>query len=224
MCIGIIINLVIEKWESVTGGVRGLIGIPKPTSIGPITFDSMESQYYLVLAFLIVTIFVMKRLVDSLVGRTFKSIRNSEALAATLGINVMANKLLAFGIAAFFTGLAGGLYASYIRFIGPDISGPNMTFEFLLYLLVGGQATIAGPIVGTLVASSLTEGLQFMQEYRMIVYGVLLMLISKFFPLGIVGATLILWARFKRKLAQRRNDRIGNQPELTKGEQYAAKN
>ncbi|MDA8234876.1 MAG: branched-chain amino acid ABC transporter permease [Clostridia bacterium] len=94
LCIGIIINLVIEKWESLTEGVRGLIGIPYPSNLGPITFNTIEAQYYLVLAFLIMTIFVMKRLVDSLVGRTFRSIRNSEELASTLGINVMANKLL----------------------------------------------------------------------------------------------------------------------------------
>ncbi|MBC2724877.1 branched-chain amino acid ABC transporter permease, partial [Desulfosporosinus sp.] len=93
LCIGVIIHLVIEKWDSLTGGVRGLIGVPIPSNIGPIEFKSLESQYYLVLVFLILTIFVMSRIVSSLVGRTFKSIRNSEELAATLGINVMKSKL-----------------------------------------------------------------------------------------------------------------------------------
>lgn len=203
LCIGVIINLVIEKWEGLTGGVRGLIGIPKPSPLGPLTFNTLESQYYLVLAFLILTIFVMQRVVNSLVGRTFISIRNSEELAATLGINVMANKLLAFAIAAFFTGMAGALYAGFIRFIGPDVSNPNLTFEFLLYLLLGGQATIAGPIVGTLVTSGLTEGLQFLQEYRMVIFGALLMIMVKFFPWGIVGFSKMLWAKYQKRSAKK---------------------
>lgn len=195
LCIGVIINLVIEKWEGLTGGSGGLIGIPRPSSLGPLSFDTVEKQYYLILAFLLLTIFFMYRVVNSLVGRTFVSIRNSEELAATLGINVLYNKLLAFAISAFFTGMAGALYASFIRFIGPEISSPILTFEFLLYLLVGGQATIAGPVVGTLLISGLTESLQFLQEYRLILFGSLLVLMVKFFPWGIVGFVKLLAAK-----------------------------
>lgn len=220
LCIGVIINLVIEKWDAVTGGVRGVIGIPRPTSIGPIDFVSLESQYYLVLVFLILTIFVMSQIASSLVGRTFKSIRNSEELAATLGINVMLNKLLAFGIAAFFTGIAGALFAGYIRFIGPDVSNYHLTFEFLLFLLIGGQATIAGPLVGTLVATGLTESLQFMQEYRMVVFGALLILIVKFFPGGLVGATMTLKEKLKKRI-NKANKVVTNAP--AKGESHATK-
>ncbi|KJR45448.1 Branched-chain amino acid transport system permease protein LivM [Desulfosporosinus sp. I2] len=220
LCIGVIINLVIEKWDDLTGGVRGLIGIPRPTSIGPIDFISLESQYYLVLFFLSLTIFVMSQIASSLVGRTFKSIRNSEELAATLGINVMRNKLLAFGIAAFFTGIAGALFAGYIRFIGPDISNPHLTFEFLLFLLIGGQATIAGPLVGTLIATGLTESLQFMQEYRMVVFGALLIIIVKFFPGGLVGAAM----KLKTKIEKRMNKANKSVNAPSKGENHAAKN
>ena len=220
LCIGVIIHLVIEKWDSLTGGVRGLIGIPRPTSIGPIEFITLESQYYLVLVFLILTIFIMSRITSSLVGRTFKSIRNSEELAATLGINVMLNKLLAFGIAAFFTGISGALYAGYIRFLGPDISNPHLTFEFLLFLLVGGQATIAGPLVGILVATGLTESLQFMQEYRMVVFGALLILIVKFIPGGLVGATRNLKAKLEKRV--NKANKVGMNA-LSKGESHAIK-
>lgn len=220
MCFGVIINLVIEKWDDLTGGVRGLIGIPRPTSIGPIDFISLESQYYLVLVFLILTIFVMSRIASSLVGRTFKSIRNSEELAATLGINVMTNKLLAFGISAFFTGIAGALFAGYIRFIGPDISNPGLTFEFLLFLLIGGQATIAGPLVGTLLANGLTESLQFMQEYRMVVFGILLILIVRFFPGGLAGETRILITKLEKRFNKGKKSGT-NVP--SKGESHATK-
>jgi len=223
MCVGIIINLVIEKWDSVTGGNTGLIGIPQPNNLGPISFDSVISQYYLVLAFLVITIFVMTRLVNSLVGRTFMSIRNSSDLAATLGINVMANKILAFAIASFFTAIAGVLYAHYIRFIGPDASGLNMTFDFLLSLLIGGQASIAGPLVGSLLSTGLTEGLQSLQEYRMVVFGILLILIVKFFPMGIVGGLQLL--RFKLMKRFAKTDVAGiAQMKPSKGESHAAEN
>ncbi|MHB8916958.1 MAG: branched-chain amino acid ABC transporter permease [Desulfocucumaceae bacterium] len=217
LCIGVVINLVIEKWESLTGGSGGLIGIPKPSPLGPITFDSLKAQYYLVLVFLVLTIFVMYRLVNSLTGRTFVSIRNSEELAATLGINVMANKLLAFAIAAFFTGMAGSLYATFIRFLGPDISSPTLTFEFLLYLLAGGQATVAGPVVGALLMSSLTESLQFLKEYRLLLYGPLLILIVRFFPWGLVGF-LQLWSDKKRKGLGRYVGKDPNPVDPVKGE------
>ncbi len=207
LCIGVIINLVIQKWDAVTGGMNGLIGIPKPTPLGPISFDSLKAQYYLILVFLLLTVFVMYRLVNSLIGRTFVSIRNSEELAAALGINVMKNKILAFCVAAFFTGMAGSLYAAFIRFIGPDISSPTLTFEFLLYLLAGGQASIAGPIVGTLLMSGLTESLQFLRDYRLLLFGPLLILIVKFLPMGIVGLIHKLASRspFRRSAAKSLN-------------------
>lgn len=222
LCIGVIINLVIEKWDGLTGGVRGLIGIPAPDNIGPISFATIHAQYYLVLVCLLLTILVMHRIVSSLVGRTFVSIRNSEELAATLGIDVMRNKLLAFCIAAFFTGVAGALYASFIRFIGPEISNPHLTFEFLLYLLVGGQASIMGPVLGTLVTNVLTESMQFMQEYRMLVFGALLIFIVKFFPMGAVGIYYTLKGKLQRRRvrlnvqvpspgAQRGSNHVGNQ-------------
>ncbi|MFZ5642653.1 MAG: branched-chain amino acid ABC transporter permease [Bacillota bacterium] len=193
LCVGLIIYLIIEHWESVTEGVRGLIGVPPPNPIplpggGAIVFTDLTAQYYLVLLCLVFTIFVMNRIINSMVGRTFMAIRNSEELASTIGINVFANKLLSFVISAFFAGLAGALFAGYIRFLGPTMSHPNWTFEFLLMLLIGGQGTLAGPLVGSLLVNTVTESLQFMQSYRYVVFGPLLILSVMFFPRGMVGA------------------------------------
>ena len=99
--------------------------------------------------------------------------------------------------------MAGALYASYIRFLGPEISHPHLSFELLLYLLIGGQATLAGPVVGTLVATGLSESLQSLQEWRMVVFGLLLVLIVKFFPWGLVGAVKRLRAIKKKPLEGR---------------------
>lgn len=197
LCVGYIIYLVIDKWDGLTGGVRGLIGIKAPNNIGPITFESAESQYYLVLTFLVVVIFVIYRIVHSLTGRTFLAIRNSEELAQTIGISTMKNKLTAFVLSTFFAGLAGALYASFVRFIGPDIGSTAIMFDLLMYLLVGGIGTLSGPLVGTLMLVILSQNLQFLQEYRMLIFGPILTLIIIFYPRGISGSYFD-WKRKRR--------------------------
>ncbi|WP_173916760.1 branched-chain amino acid ABC transporter permease [Halobacillus sp. Marseille-Q1614] len=190
LCVGYIIYLVIDKWDSLTGGVRGLIGIPAPSNIGPISFETTLSQYYLILFFLVFTVFIMYRIVHSLTGRTFIAIRNSEDLAQTIGISTMKNKLLVFVISTFFAGLAGALYASFIRFLGPEIAYVTVIFDLLTYLLVGGIGTLAGPVVGTFLIVTVSQSLQFLQDYRMLIFGPLLTLLIIFYPRGIAGALM----------------------------------
>jgi branched-chain amino acid transport system permease protein len=206
LCVGYIIYLVIDKWESLTEGVRGLIGIPAPANIGPISFQTPVSVYYLVLFFLLFTVFLMYRIVNSLNGRTYIAIRNSEELAKTIGISTMKNKLTVFVISSFFAGLSGALYASFIRFIGPDIGNIAVTFDLLIYLLVGGIGTLAGPIVGTILIVWLSQELQFLQDYRMLIFGPVLTLLIIFYPRGIVGG-VIGW---RVKLQERRMNKATN--------------
>ncbi|MFZ3591455.1 branched-chain amino acid ABC transporter permease [Bacillus sp. DJP31] len=202
LCVGYIIYLVIYKWEAVTEGVRGLIGIPAPAPIGPVTFDSPKTLYYLMLFFLVLVVFLFRRIVQSLVGRTYIAIRNSEELAQTIGINTMKQKLVSFVLSTFFAGLSGGLYASFIRFIGPDISYINITFDMLMYLLVGGIGTISGPLVGTFLIIWVSQYLQFLQDYRMLIFGPLLVIIIIFYPYGIVGGFHSWVAKRKLKKAK----------------------
>ncbi|MBT2679515.1 branched-chain amino acid ABC transporter permease [Bacillus sp. ISL-35] len=188
LCVGYIIYLVIDKWDSLTEGVRGLIGIPAPANIGPISFESSLSQYYLVLAILLLVILIVYRIVHSLTGRTYIAIRNSEDLAQTIGISTMKNKLEVFVLSTFFAGLSGALYASFIRFIGPDIGNIVITFDLLTYLLIGGIGTLSGPIVGTFLVVWISQQLQFLQDYRMLIFGPALTLLVIFYPRGITGA------------------------------------
>ncbi|CAM3791450.1 branched-chain amino acid ABC transporter permease [Mesobacillus thioparans] len=188
LCVGYIIYLVIDKWDSLTEGVRGLIGIPAPGNIGPISFESSLSQYYLVLMVLLLVILIVYRIVHSLTGRTYIAIRNSEDLAQTIGISTMKNKLEVFVLSTFFAGLSGALYASFIRFIGPDIGNIVITFDLLTYLLIGGIGTLTGPIVGTFLVVWVSQQLQFLQDYRMLIFGPMLTLLVIFYPRGIAGA------------------------------------
>ncbi len=187
LCVGYIMFLVIEKWESLTHGTVGIMGIPAPSPIGPLAFESPRALYYLVFFFLVLGVWVMHRIVNSLLGRAFVAIRNGDALAEALGINLMRNKLLAFMLSVFYAGLAGGLYAGFVRFLGPGIAGVEHTFDMTMYMLVGGLGTLLGPLLGALGVPWLTQYLQFLQEYRFIVFGPILVLLVIFVPHGIVG-------------------------------------
>lgn len=210
LCLGYILYLVIDKWDSLTEGVRGLIGIPAPAGIGPINFESEISHYYLVLFFLLLVVLAMYRIVHSLSGRTYIAIRNSEDLAKTIGISTMKNKLTVFVLSTLFAGLSGALYASFVRFIGPDIGSISITFDLLTYLLIGGIGTLSGPLVGTLLIVWLSQQLQGFQEYRMLIFGPVLTLLVIFYPRGIVGAVSSAFTRMKAKKEQHRTNISGN--------------
>jgi branched-chain amino acid transport system permease protein len=212
LCVGYIIYLIIDKWDSLTEGVRGLIGIPAPANIGPLSFETLQSHYYLVLFFLLLVVLIMYRIVHSLSGRTYIAIRNSEDLAQTIGISTMKNKLSVFVISTVIAGLSGALYASFVRFIGPDIGSIAIVFDFLTYLLVGGIGTLSGPIVGTLLIVVLSQRLQFLQDYRMLVFGPVLTLLIIFYPRGIVGA-VAAWGQKRRAPVHQTNIRPANLPE-----------
>lgn len=201
--VGTVIFLIIERWESFTGGPTGLIGVPYPEPIGPIEFDGPGAIYYLVLAFLILTIYISAAIARSLLGRTFMAIRHSEELAASTGINVGRNKQLAFTISTGLAGLAGGLYSTYIGFLGPAVVNVQSTFEMLMYLLVGGMGSLAGPLVGALIVTTLFESFQAFEAYRLVVLGPVVILIIIFFPRGLAG----LWESGRARLSARLSKR-----------------
>jgi branched-chain amino acid transport system permease protein len=199
LCVGYIMYLVIEKAEGLTHGPVGIIGIPAPPGIGPFTFDTTRSQYYLVLVFLVVSLWLMHRIVSSLLGRAFMAIRNGEDLAETLGINLMRTKVLAFVLSTGYAGLAGALYAGFVRFLGPGIALESQTFDMIAAILVGGIGTLFGPLLGVVLLTVVTQALQSLQDYRMIVFGPLLVVLVMFFPQGILG---FIQQRRARRAAQ----------------------
>ena len=192
LCVGTIIFLVIEKWESLTHGTVGIMGIPAPSAIGPLTFDTPRSIYYLVFFFLVLGVWLMRRIVDSLMGRTFMAIRNGDELAEALGVNLMRNKLIAFLLSVLYAGLAGALYAGFVRFLGPDLAGTTHAFDMTVYMIIGGLGTVLGPLLGALMVPWATQYLQFLQEFRFLIFGPVLILLVIFVPNGIVG-TWVAW-------------------------------
>ncbi|MHB8917035.1 MAG: branched-chain amino acid ABC transporter permease [Desulfocucumaceae bacterium] len=192
LCFGVIVSIVAGNWIELTGGHTGLLGIPRPNPIpvpflGKVGFETQAAQYYLVLGFLLLTLFVMHRLVYSLQGLSFMAIRNNEALAEAVGINTFATKVVSFMAANFFVGMAGGIYASLIGSISPSTASFSLTFNWIIFLLLGGVATLAGPILGAFAIPVLMEYMQFLQDYRLIIFGVLLIVVIIYFPRGLMG-------------------------------------
>ncbi len=207
MCLGEIIVLIAGNWIELTGGHNGIVGILPPDAIpipgiGEISFKTQTAQYYLVLFFLLVTLFFLHRLVYSLKGLTFMAIRNNELLAEAVGINTSNTKLLSFVVSNFIVAMAGGIYASLIGSISPSVASLKITFDFLLFVLIGGAATLAGPVLGGFAFPILMEYLQFLQDYQMIFLGVLLVVVVIYFPRGLMGA-------FKNMQAKRKNKKAG---------------
>lgn len=195
LAVGIIIHLVIQKWESVTHGHIGVIGIPGPPAIGPLSFESSMARSYLVLACLLLSIAASTRILRSRLGRMLVAVRESEALAASVGIDVMRTKRTAFTLSAGFAGLAGALYAGFVGYLGPDVAGVEVTFNTLVYLMVGGLGSISGPLTGTLIVYGLSQVLQVLHDYQTIIFGGALVLLIRFMPSGLAGAVRRLQRR-----------------------------
>mgnify|MGYP001339495932 CR=1 FL=1 len=196
--VGVMIAIVFTNWQDLTGGNIGIVNIPPPPPIGSLTFDGDVPKYYLVLAALALTILICVLVRNSLIGRTFVAIADNEDLARATGVNVARVRLTAFMLSTFLAGLAGGMFAMYNGNLGPDQTGLDITFEQLLYLVIGGIGTIAGPLVGTLVLVEISQQLQGVEQYRFLIFGPMLVLLVRFFPLGIVGGFNRLTARWVR--------------------------
>lgn len=198
MCFNVIVTVVIDSWEEVTEGARGLLGIPKPGAIPlpfgfELKFTSLASNYYLILVSLLLTLLILYRIVHSMMGRTFMAVRGNEELAESLGMSAMRVKLLAFLISTFFAGWAGVLYATYIGFLSPEISDYHVTFELLIFCLIGGLGTMTGPLVGAFILTVVSELLHGIAVPRMVAYGFLLILTIIFLRGGIVGGINGWW-------------------------------
>lgn len=165
------------------GGAQGILKIPK-ASIGGFRFVSPESIYYIFLAGCLLAIFITWRLRDSRLGRRWMAMREDEDVAEAVGINLVNTKLLAFAIGAAFSGLAGAVFASKLSSIFPHSFNLLVSINVLSLLIVGGMGSIPGVVVGALVLVGLPELLREFAEYRLLMYGALLIVMMIARPEG----------------------------------------
>lgn len=191
-----IVRLTLIMWNSVTRGPMGLPGIPAPT-LGAFVFESKASFYYMILGFLVVTVFALQRVIHSRMGKALMAIRDDEIAARAMGVNSGYYKSTAFALGAFFAGIAGSFYAVYISFISPDSF--KMMDSFLIFAMpvLGGMGTLVGPLIGALILYVLPEATRVFAEYRMVWVGLLLMITMVLQPKGILGGIRAMTERFR---------------------------
>jgi len=192
--LGVIVYSIAKNWVSLTRGPMGLPGIPG-FSIFSFQLSGIWSYLLLVSVFVILTIFVIKRIVDSPFGRILRSIREDEIASESLGKDTTKYKLLVFIIGAFFAGIAGSLYAHYITFIDPSSFTVMESITILLMVIFGGMGSISGSVVGAVILVVLPELLRFLgmpssiaAPMRQMIYGLLLVMLMLKRPQGIMGA------------------------------------
>lgn len=181
-----ILRLVALNWVSVTRGPMGLPDIP-PARLGGFAFDSELKYYYLVLALVGGAIVVTHRLLGATIGQAFLAVRENPELASAVGIHPFRYKLIAFCIGMSFTGAAGSVYARYVHFVDPTALAFLYTYTVVAIVIVGGQGSIRGTIIGALLFTLLPEYLRVTETYRLPLFGLLVILAIVFMPNGING-------------------------------------
>lgn len=190
---GVIVYSIAKNWVSVTRGPMGLPGIPRFHFFG-FSLDAIWSYLILVSILAWVTIFLLRRVVNSPFGRILRSIREDEIASEALGKDTAKHKLLVFVIGAFFAGIGGSLYAHYITFIDPSSFTVMESITILLMVIFGGMGSIPGSIVGAIVLVVFPELLRFLgmpssiaAQTRQMIYGLLLVVLMIWRPQGVLG-------------------------------------
>jgi ABC-type branched-subunit amino acid transport system ATPase component/ABC-type branched-subunit amino acid transport system permease subunit len=183
---GWVIFKILQEWSSVTGGDLGISGVPKPR-IASLTLI-IKQYYYVVLAMFIIALAAQYRLVTSQFGLRLRAMKYSEIGVASVGVNVFRVKVAVFTLSAAFAGLGGALFAHQQNYISPDNFQFFSSVFFLLAVLFGGAGTLLGPIIGAAVLTLLPEMLHDFDTYRLIVYGVFILITLYLLPNGVMGA------------------------------------
>ena len=181
----IILLGVVFAIPDVTGGELGISGIKRLTS-------SRLGDYYVTTLLMLILGFVMWKITDSKKGIILHAIREDEVAVRASGINTTRYKLLAFCLSGFFAGIAGGLYAHFMRTAGPSTLEVALSFQIVIWAVFGGMVSIYGPVAGVFILFPLLEFLRFMPKMRMLVFAFIVLMTLLYMPQG-----LIPWIREK---------------------------
>ncbi|MBI3594299.1 MAG: branched-chain amino acid ABC transporter permease [Nitrospirae bacterium] len=187
-----ILHLVLNNWDSVTRGPKGISGIPHP-KIGKFIFYQPIDYYYLILAIVVVALFFIQRIKSSRIGRAWDAIREDEIAAEAMGIHTTQMKTLAFAIGAAWAGVCGTFFSAKFGFVSPESFTFFESILILSMVVLGGIGSIPGVILGALVLMILPEMMRGFSNYRMLLFGLAMILMMVLRPQGILG-------NFRRKI------------------------
>jgi len=190
---GFVVEQGAAEWRTLTGGWNGLMGIPSPALPG-YSFEVRDIAL-LVLGLTVASVYLFSRLSRSPWGKSMRAIRDSEVAGQSIGLNPVLTRTVAFVLSAMLAGIAGGVFASMSNFISPESFPFFQSILFLLVVMIGGADRVLGPVLGALVVVLIPEILAFLAGYRLLFVGVLLLLVLRLAPDGIVGLLSRLVAR-----------------------------
>ena len=199
LAFGLLVDSLTIGLSDLTGGPSGLTGIPH-FSIGSFVFADQRSNYYLVWGVAIGIFLLLANILRSDFGRSLRAIRTDQTAALALGIDVPRYKFYAFLISAACASIAGGLYAYYFQFFSPEMVSTPRSFEFVTMLVIGGEATLAGPIFGVLLIVLLPTVIQPLANAKTLFSGLILVGGLLYMPAGILGAITSLVVRKPRPI------------------------
>ena len=195
LAFGEVVRGVFAYFQDPFGGWYGIRDIPPPAPAWLFTPLDKVPFYYLGLVLTVLVCWMIWRISRSWFGEVLWSIREGELLASSVGVDVLGHKLTAFVISAFVAGLAGSLYANYVGYISPLIFDFQYSVNILIFIVVGGLASLAGPVVGAVVLTIIPELFRTSGKYQMLIFGLILVGSVMTMPDGITGALRRLGAR-----------------------------
>jgi branched-chain amino acid transport system permease protein len=184
--IGQIVALAILNWTWLTRGAAGLTNIP-PLSVSPLDLMSAQAAYWMVLALVVAMALLQSRLLSSHLGRAWRAIREDEVAARSYGVEANRAKALAFGFGGFGAGLAGAITAHLYSYIDYETFNAQLSILALTMVILGGMGNVAGAILGAVLLMGVPELFRAAAEYRMLAYGLVLLLLIRFRPQGLLG-------------------------------------
>jgi branched-chain amino acid transport system permease protein len=169
---------------------RGNDGLRVPLArLGPWTLATDAARYYLAVAVAAAMILAALNVAATRTGRAFLAIRTSEIAAQASGINAAAYKTIAFVLSAFYTGVAGGLFAFVVGFLSPDAFDVFLSVDFLVMIILGGLGSVLGSVAGAAIVTVLNDSLAGFQAFRSLIFGAIMIICMLFMPGGLAAMT-----------------------------------
>jgi ABC-type branched-subunit amino acid transport system permease subunit len=198
LAFGLLIDSVTVGATGLTGGPSGVVGIPS-FAVAGYTFASPLATYYLVWGVAAALLVLLANLTRSGYGRALRAIRTDPTAARALGIQVPRYKVSVFLLSAGLASLAGSLYAFDFHFLSPEMVGTSRSFEMIAMLVLGGERTLVGPLIGVALLTLLPTAFQPLAVYKTLAEGLILVLIMLYLPGGIFGGAVAALGRLGRR-------------------------
>ena len=187
LAFGFVVTEAITNLDALT---RGNDGLRVPLArLGPWTLDTDAARYYLAVAVAAAMILAALNVAATRTGRAFLAIRTSEIAAQASGINAAAYKTIAFVLSAFYTGVAGGLFAFVVGFLSPDAFDVFLSVDFLVMIILGGLGSVLGSVAGASIVTVLNDSLAGFQAFRPLIFGAIMIICMLFMPGGLAAMT-----------------------------------